>query len=134
IKCLVIALGTGIGDTANYDKTRYHRIILMTDADVDGAHIRTLLLTFLFRYLPEVISKGYVYIAQPPLFKIQKGKDINYAYSDEERDKILTRIRGGKADAVILESEEESDQATATDNAVKKTPGIIISRYKGLGE
>lgn len=115
IRCLVIALGTGIGESANYDKTRYHRIIIMTDADVDGAHIRTLLLTFFFRYLPEVISKGYIYIAQPPLFKIQKGKEINYAYSDEERDQILKTIKGGTKNI--------------SDNG-----NIIISRYKGLGE
>ena len=143
IRALVIALGTGIGETANYDKTRYHRIILMTDADVDGAHIRTLLLTFLFRYLPEVITRGYVYIAQPPLFKIQRGKEIHYAYSDEERDRILVRIKGGKAAPVIptpTEGEgEESDlkldpYVSPQDDNVKKTPGIIISRYKGLGE
>ncbi len=107
IKALVIALGTGIGDTVNYDKIRYHRIVLMSDADVDGEHIRTLLLTFFFRYLPEVINRGYLYIAQPPLYKIQKGKDIKYAYSEDEKESVLKSFKGDS---------------------------LMIQRYKGLGE
>ncbi|MBI4037385.1 type IIA DNA topoisomerase subunit B [Candidatus Daviesbacteria bacterium] len=110
IKALVIALGTGIGDSVDYNKSRYHRVVLMTDADVDGSHIATLLLTFFFRYLPELLTKGYIYIAKPPLYKIQKGKDINYAYSDDERDQILKQM------------------------GVTKTDNIAIQRYKGLGE
>lgn len=110
IKALVIALGTGIGDGVDYQKTRYHRIVLMTDADVDGAHIRTLLLTFFFRYLPELLHNGYVYVAQPPLFKIQKGKESHYAYSDDQKDHILKSLIHGKTD------------------------GVLIQRYKGLGE
>lgn len=135
IKALVIALGTGIGDIVQYDKVRYHRVILMTDADVDGSHIRTLLLTFIFRYLPELINRGYIYIAQPPLFKVQKGKEVHYAYSDAERDAIVLKIRGGlpkakPTDDVVLPTEGE---AAATENAPKKS-NIIIQRYKGLGE
>src|SRR5690606_28896360 len=88
IKNLVVALGTAIGDTFDIEKLRYHKIIIATDADVDGAHIRTLLLTLLYRFFRPLIDSGYVYIAQPPLYKIKKGKEVLYAYSDEERDRI----------------------------------------------
>jgi len=87
IKNLVVAFGTAIGDTFDIAKLRYHKIIIATDADVDGAHIRTLLLTLLYRFFRPLIDAGYVYIAQPPLYKIKKGKEIIYVYSDEERDK-----------------------------------------------
>ncbi len=110
IKNLIIALGTGIGDNVDYEKARYHRIVIMTDADVDGSHIRTLLLTFFFRYLPELVQRGYIYIAQPPLFKISKGKETRYAFTDEQRDGFVREITGGKMD------------------------GVYIQRYKGLGE
>ena len=89
IKNLIIALGTSIGETFDISKLRYHRIVIMTDADVDGAHIRTLILTFFFRYLREVIDGGFLYIAQPPLYKLTKGKKSWYVYSDPEKEKIV---------------------------------------------
>ena len=89
IKAMITAFGTGIHDDFDITKLRYHKIIIMTDADVDGAHIATLLLTFLYRFMPELIKQGYVYLAQPPLYKLEKNKKVWYAYSDEELDKIL---------------------------------------------
>ena len=108
IKAMITAFGTGIHDDFDISKLRYHKIIIMTDADVDGAHISTLLLTFLYRFMPELIKQGYVYLAQPPLYKLEKNKKVWYAYSDEELDKIL--------------SEVGRDQNNK------------IQRYKGLGE
>ena len=108
IKDLVIALGMGISESLTPEKLRYHRIIIMTDADVDGEHIRTLLLTFFFRHLPYVVVNKHLYIAQPPLFKIQSGKDIQYAYTEEELDRTMVNFKS------------------------KTSPSI--SRYKGLGE
>jgi DNA gyrase subunit B len=92
IRSMITAFGTGIHEDFDISKLRYHKIILMTDADVDGAHISTLLLTFIFRFMPELIEDGYVYLAQPPLYKLEKNKKAYYAYSDEERDEIIKEI------------------------------------------
>jgi DNA gyrase subunit B len=143
IKNLVIAMGTSIGDTFDIEKMRYHKIIIATDADVDGAHIRTLILTLMYRYFRPVLDAGYVYIAQPPLFKIKKGKEVFYAYTDEERDQILGKdavsIEELLAESANEEGESSSEESDEEKEEVeeKNTKGkakIYIQRYKGLGE
>ena len=129
IKALIIALGTGIAETFDISKIRYHRIMIMTDADVDGAHIRTLLLTFFFRHMLQVIENGYLYIAQPPLYKITSGKEKHYAYSDDEKEEILMQLKSLKL-SKSPKSKEEEEQAEGE----IKVAGISIQRYKGLGE
>jgi DNA gyrase subunit B len=108
---VIFALGAGVGNDFNAEKLRYHKVIIMADADVDGSHIRTLLLTFFFRYMPDLLAGGFVYLANPPLFKINKGKREFYAYSDAERDNIIIN------EGIDMASNKES-----------------IQRYKGLGE
>lgn len=120
IKAIISAIGAGIGVDFNEEKARYGKIILMTDADVDGSHIRTLLLTFLYRYMQELITAGKVYIAQPPLYKIKKGKEEFYAFDEKERNEILKRLK------VNGKGKEPLDE--------KNLKGVSISRYKGLGE
>lgn len=126
IKAIISAIGAGLNPDFDHSKTRYGKVILMTDADVDGSHIRTLLLTFLYRYMTDLITSGKVYIAQPPLYKVKKGKQEFYAFDEKERDDILKRLKvDGKADT------EELVEEMIEEGAVK---GVSISRYKGLGE
>ena len=137
IRALIIALGTGIGETFDIGKLRYGKVIIATDADVDGAHIRTLILTLFYRYLKTLITEGHVFIAQPPLYKIKRGKDVTYVYDEEEKVKLL----GKDADALLLAAstgeeeipEEEGEGETAKTKA-KREAKVSVQRYKGLGE
>jgi DNA gyrase subunit B len=133
VKSLVIAMGTSIGDTFDLEKMRYHKIIIATDADVDGSHIRTLLLTLFYRYFRQVIDAGYIYIAQPPLYKIKKGKEISYAYTDEEKIKIVGKGNDVSEIQEVVEGEEEETEENK-EEAIKKSNKIHIQRFKGLGE
>jgi len=135
IKNLVIALGTAIGDVFDISRLRYHKLIIATDADVDGAHIRTLLLTLFYRYFRPLVDGGFVYIAQPPLYKIQKGKDVRYAFDDNEKFAILKDM-GEDVNQDVVESEEgeEEEEAEEGTTVAKKGGKVRIQRYKGLGE
>jgi DNA gyrase subunit B len=132
IKNLILAFGTAIGDTFSLEKLRYFKIIIATDADVDGAHIRTLLLTLFYRYFRPLIEGGYIYIAQPPLYKIKKGKEITYIYSEEEKAKKF----GKETPMVEIEeiTEEEIDREKEEEKKAEKNEKLHVQRYKGLGE
>lgn len=137
IKNLVIALGTNVGEAFDIDKLRYARVIIMTDADVDGAHIRTLLLTLFYRYFPELVRQGHIYIAQPPLYKVSKGKEAHYCYNDAELNKLKEQIEGRKKESKEVPVVElTAEQVEAGEVGVGETTmtGWNIQRYKGLGE
>ena len=141
IKSLVIALGTNIGEMFNIDDLRYGRIVIMTDADVDGAHIRTLLLTLFFRYFPDLITRGHLYIAQPPLYRVDKGRKFHYAYSDEELELLKAQFEkeSGERQKEKGAKNKKAEQEPAAEGAegaiaTEAYGRITIQRYKGLGE
>jgi DNA gyrase subunit B len=140
LKPIIIALGTGIGDSFDIARLRYHKVIIMADADVDGSHIRTLLLTFFYRYFESLIRQGHIYIAQPPLYRLQKGKEIRYVYTDEQKNREVTemmKIAEDKKQAKNKKEEVEVVMETDLEEGSEvgeKVAGINIQRYKGLGE
>jgi DNA gyrase subunit B len=144
IKNLVVALGTAISDTFDITKLRYHKIIIATDADVDGAHIRTLLLTLFYRFFRPLVDGGFIYIAQPPLFKIKKGKEIHYAYTDSEKDKYagkgqtelqdINESESDNSETSDEENEETEEDDGENEGKTKRVQKVTVQRYKGLGE
>jgi DNA gyrase subunit B len=143
LKALIVALGTNIGDEFNINNLRYRRIIIMSDADVDGSHIRTLLLTFFYRYFLDIIKAGFLYIAQPPLYRIDYGKETKYVYSEEEKEEFLAKISSRQKTSKKSQSEIAKGFKVREIGELKKQGeqrgvgelvGVNIQRYKGLGE
>jgi len=145
LKPIIIALGVGIGETFDIAKLRYGKVIIMADADVDGSHIRTLLLTFFYRYYESLIRDGHIYIAQPPLYRLQKGKDVRYAYTEEEKLLIVEEMKKNALAKSTAKKErkgkkeepanEEADvEVVENEGEAENTGGIALQRYKGLGE
>ncbi len=126
IKAIFTALGAGIGDSFDMNRIRYGKIIIMCDADVDGSHIRTLLLTLLFRHMRQLVEGGRVYIAQPPLFKVKKGKQEEYVFDEDELEKVIKKFKGGKGTEEVVKE--------VTEEGAMSMNGIVVSRFKGLGE
>jgi DNA gyrase subunit B len=148
LKPIIIALGVGIGETFDIAKLRYGKVIIMADADVDGSHIRTLLLTFFYRYYESLIRGGHIFIAQPPLYRLQKGKDVRYAYTEEEKLKIVEEMKKlalakstakkdkkGKKEEIVAVV-ENLDEVVVVENEAEaeNAGGVALQRYKGLGE
>jgi DNA gyrase subunit B len=141
VKALIVALGIGIDELKDLTKLRYHRVVIMTDADVDGQHIRTLLLTLLFRYFPELIDQGHIYIALPPLYKLSKGKDVRYVFSDVEKAAIMKEwgvdsdaLGEVEDDAEPGQEPEEKEEEEVVEEKKTTNRKVSIQRYKGLGE
>lgn len=152
IRALIIALGTAIAQDFDLSKLRYHRVIIMTDADVDGAHIRTLLLTLFYRYFQQLVERGHLYIAQPPLYRIQAGKRIEYAYTEDDKAEILAdmkseksrlrqgyggqgKVKSGKIKIKVrVKGKEVAEEEPEGEKEEEKIMGVAIQRYKGLGE
>ncbi|MFZ2167884.1 MAG: DNA topoisomerase (ATP-hydrolyzing) subunit B [Minisyncoccia bacterium] len=135
VRNLVVAMGTAIGDVFDLSKLRYHKIIIATDADVDGAHIRTLILTLFYRHFRPIIDGGFIYIAQPPLYKITKGKAVAYAYTDAEKEAALKEMGVAPTEVVLVgEGEDEAPEPEEETVAAKKPAKANVQRYKGLGE
>ncbi|MFZ2187425.1 MAG: DNA topoisomerase (ATP-hydrolyzing) subunit B [Candidatus Moraniibacteriota bacterium] len=145
LKPIIIALGVGIGETFDLSKLRYGKVIIMADADVDGSHIRTLLLTFFYRYYESLIRGGHIFIAQPPLYRLQKGKDVRYAYTEEEKLRIVEEMKqmalakssakkNKKAEAALPAESEDAVVLVENEGEAANAGGIALQRYKGLGE
>ncbi|MDP4231548.1 MAG: toprim domain-containing protein, partial [Bacteroidota bacterium] len=139
VRNIFTALGVGLGEQQDLSKMRYGKVILMADADIDGAHIRTLILTLFYNHMRDLIENGNIYIAQPPLYKIKKGKQEFYAYNDEERDEVLKRIKAlrknGKDEEEVAEEQDfVADETSIATPVAADMKGIVISRFKGLGE
>ncbi len=134
IKSLIIALGTNIGEQFDIEKLRYYRIIIMTDADVDGSHIRTLLLTLFYRYFPELIKRGYVYVAQPPLYRVQHGKDVRYVYREDDLEQAQKEMKKPGTAKSAAKSAKKEEAPSGEPVQELPTGHFVVQRFKGLGE